>query len=79
MNAMLRITPDDVGKRVSVRSRTHAPPGEPSTTDTIGVLRHWDADAVHIERRDGTRARIPRQDLLAGRVVPDPPPRRPPR
>lgn len=76
---MLRITPEDVGKRVSVRSRTHAPPGEPSATDTIGVLRHWDADTLHIERRDGTRARIPQEDLLAGRVVPDPPPRRPPR
>lgn len=67
---VVRIDPTHVGRRVSVRARTHA---DPPATDTVGVLRAWQDDVVTIERRDGSLARIHVSDLLAGRVVPDPP------
>ncbi|MGH8898903.1 MAG: hypothetical protein ACRDZ4_18250 [Egibacteraceae bacterium] len=66
---VVSISPGDVGKRVTVRSRTHAPPGEPSTTDTVGVLCSWSAGILHIERRDGTVAVIAEVDLLAARAI----------
>lgn len=73
---VVRIGPGDVGRRVSVRARTH---DDPPASDTVGVLRSWEGDALTVERRDGTISRILQADLLAGRVVPDPPgqPRRP--
>jgi N-acetylglutamate synthase len=74
----IRITPADVGERVSVRARITAGPGEPSTTDTLGVLRTWEDGLLRIERRDGTVADIFEQDLLAGRRIPPPPVRRTP-
>lgn len=74
---IVRISPDDVGSRVSVRSRTHAPEGQPSTTDTIGWLRAWRDGGLEIERRDGQVVRIPEADVLAARVVPPPPSPRP--
>lgn len=70
----IRITAADVGRRVSVRARTHR---QPSATDTVGVLRAWQEATLVVERRDGTLARIPEGDLLAARVVPDAPPPRP--
>jgi hypothetical protein len=73
---VVRITPCDVGRRVSVRSRTQAPPGEPSTTDTVGTLREWTATYLLVERRDGTTATVAVGDLLAGKVLAPTPPRR---
>lgn len=75
----MRITPDDVGRRVTVRSRI-ADPGPssgPSATDTLGILRSWSDGRLVIERRDGTRVTLDEAALLAGRTIPDPPPRRP--
>lgn len=72
---VVRITPEDVGSRVSVRTRTHAPEDQPSATDTIGWLRSWHNGELEIERRDGEVVRIPEADLLAGRTVPPPPSR----
>lgn len=73
---VVRITPADVGSRVSVRARIPAGPGEPSSTDTLGHLRSWRDGVLAVERRDGTMAEIREADLLAGRVVPPAPPRR---
>jgi hypothetical protein len=74
---VVRITPADVGQRVSVRARIPAGPGEPSTSDTLGHLRRWEDGILHIERKDGAFAEIAEEDLLAGRVIPPaPPPRR---
>lgn len=72
---VVRVSPSDVGSRVSVRRRTHAPEGQPSATDTVGWLRAWHDGELEIERRDGEVVRIPDADLLAGRVVPPPPSR----
>ena len=73
----VRITPADVGSRVSVRSRIPPEhPGAPSTTDTLGYLLEWTDEALHIRRRDGDVVRVATGDLLAGKVLPGPPPPR---
>lgn len=69
----IRITAADVGRRVSVRARTHS---QPPATDTVGILRAWEDATLVVERRDGSLAHLPERDLLAARVVPDGPPRR---
>ncbi|WP_320782955.1 GNAT family N-acetyltransferase [Streptomyces sp. CRN 30] len=71
----VRITPADVGKRVSVRRLTGdgAPGGK--FTDTVGVLTSWDDGVLVITRRDGT-VRIGESALVAGKVVPSAPVRR---
>ncbi len=73
---VVRITPADVGRRVSVRSRIPFRPGEASTTDSLGYLRQWDGGSLTIEKRDGTMAVIAEADLVAGKVIGDPPQRR---
>lgn len=73
---VVRITPADVGRRVSVRSRLAAGPGEPSTTDSLGYLRRWDAGELTIEKRDGSLTAIRESDLVAAKVIGDPPQRR---
>ncbi len=67
---VVRITPADVGARVSVRARIPAGPGEPTTSDTLGHLRAWESGVLTIERKDGSRAKITEGDLLAARVIP---------
>ncbi|WNI17548.1 GNAT family N-acetyltransferase [Actinacidiphila sp. ITFR-21] len=74
----IRITPDDVGKRVSVRQLTEITDGHPTFTDTVGVLVSWDAEVVSVTRRTGETVRIPRAVLVAGKVVPPAPVRRGP-
>jgi N-acetylglutamate synthase len=74
----VRIGPGDVGRRVSVHSRLPTPPGDPGPllTDTVGLLEGWEGGTLRIRRRDGTVATLATADLVAGRVVPDPPARR---
>ncbi len=71
---VVRITPADVGRRISVRTRLTGE--EPSATDTLGHLRAWEGGVLEVERRDGTRVRLREVDLLAARVVSDQPPLR---
>ncbi|MPZ73340.1 MAG: hypothetical protein GEU74_08935 [Nitriliruptorales bacterium] len=71
---VVRITPADVGRRVSLRSRLHG--AAPSATDTVGYLRSWVDDELLVERKDGATVRIHAADLIAGKVVPDQPPQR---
>ncbi|MET9373400.1 GNAT family N-acetyltransferase [Streptomyces sp. NPDC002992] len=72
----VRITPVDVGKRVSVRYVTDSGvPGE-RFTDTVGVLTSWDAGVLLITRRTGESVRIAESALVAGKVVPAAPARR---
>ena len=65
----IRITPADVGVRVSVRARTHA---DPPMTDAVGWLRSWTEGILAIERRDGSTALVAEADLIAGKVLPPP-------
>lgn len=70
----VRISPEDVGSRVTVRARHHGP--EAAAADVVGVLRGWEDGVLTIERRDGTTRTVAQDDLLAGRVVPAAPGRR---
>jgi N-acetylglutamate synthase len=63
----LRFGPEDIGRRVTVRARAIDDPAR--TTDTVGTLRAWSADAAIIERRDGEEVVIDHDRMLAGRVV----------
>ncbi|MEU6677502.1 GNAT family N-acetyltransferase [Streptomyces sp. NPDC046853] len=72
----VRITPADVGKRVSVRRLNDGSRTGGKFTDTVGVLTSWDDGVVLITRRDGERVRIAENALVAGKVVPAAPARR---
>jgi ribosomal protein S18 acetylase RimI-like enzyme len=72
----VRITPADVGKRVSVRQLAGLTDGRPTFTDTVGVLASWDEGVVQITRRTGESVRIAESALVAGKTVPPAPVRR---
>ncbi|QQM41001.1 GNAT family N-acetyltransferase [Streptomyces liliifuscus] len=72
----VRVTPADVGKRVSVRRLREDPPEGEKFTDTVGVLTSWDDGVLLITRRSGESVRIPESALVAGKVVPTAPARR---
>lgn len=71
----VRITPADIGARVTVRARHHGP--EAAVADHVGVLRSWDDGVLTIERRDGSFRTVAQDELVAGRVVASAPARRP--
>lgn len=70
--------PDDVwrdwlpGIRVVVRYRTH---GDPPLTDALGYLVSLTDSALAIETKRGV-VNITLSDVVAGKPVPPPPPRR---
>ena len=68
----IRISPADVGARVTVRARTNS---DPPLTDAVGWLRSWTGGVLTIERRDGSLAEVAEGDLVAGKVL-GPPPQR---
>ncbi|MFE3825151.1 GNAT family N-acetyltransferase [Streptomyces sp. NPDC059092] len=72
----VRVTPSDVGKRVSVRQLTEDGTGPEKFTDTVGVLTSWDGGVLVITRRTGESVRVPESALVAGKVVPAAPARR---
>jgi hypothetical protein len=78
MRAQLQvhITPADVGKRVTIRSRIPAEPGEPRHSDTLGMLRSWRDGVLTVERRDGTCVELAEEDLAGARTLGPPPTRR---
>jgi N-acetylglutamate synthase len=68
---VVRLTPADVGRRVTVRSRIGGDHGGPRHTDAVGVLESWQAGVLRIRRRDGAVAEVAETALVAGRVIPD--------
>ncbi|MFF8441391.1 GNAT family N-acetyltransferase [Streptomyces californicus] len=72
----VRITPADVGKRVSVRCRTESGGAGAEFTDTVGVLTSWDRGVLSITRKSGEAVRIVESSLVAGKTVPAAPARR---
>ncbi|MGW0750165.1 GNAT family N-acetyltransferase [Streptomyces sp. NPDC002587] len=72
----VRITPADVGKRVSVRRMERGPGGAPGYADAVGVLTSWDRGVLLITRKNGQTVRISESSLVAGKVVPPAPARR---
>lgn len=67
---VIRITPADIGARVSVRARIPAAPGEPTMSDTVGVLEAWADGVLRIRRRDGVLAEVDQRALIAARTIP---------
>ncbi|MCX5011894.1 GNAT family N-acetyltransferase [Streptomyces sp. NBC_00555] len=72
----VRITPADVGKRVSVRRVERGSSGAPAYTDAVGVLTSWDEGVLTITQKNGKSVRIAESSLVAGKVVPPAPARR---
>ncbi|MFG2980520.1 GNAT family N-acetyltransferase [Streptomyces sp. NPDC048258] len=72
----VRITPADVGKRVSVRRVERGRSGAPEYADTVGVLTSWTEGVLWITRKNGQTVRIAESSLVAGKVVPPAPARR---
>ncbi|WP_030850518.1 GNAT family N-acetyltransferase [Streptomyces griseus] len=72
----VRITPADVGKRVSVRCRTESGGAGAEFTDTVGVLTSWDRSVLSITRKSGESVHIVESSLVAGKTVPAAPARR---
>ncbi|MDF3291977.1 GNAT family N-acetyltransferase [Streptomyces silvisoli] len=71
----VRITPSDVGKRVSVRRVAEIVGARPVFTDAVGLLTSWNEGVLIITRRNGEAVHIPERSLVAGKVVPDRPAR----
>ncbi len=72
----VRITPADVGKRVSVRRRSAGGGAGAEFTDTVGVLTSWNDGVVAITPKSGESVHIVESSLVAGKVVPAAPARR---
>ncbi|MEU6499614.1 GNAT family N-acetyltransferase [Streptomyces californicus] len=72
----VRITPADVGKRVSVRCRTESGGAGAEFTDTVGVLTSWNRGVLSITRKSGESVHIVESSLVAGKTVPAAPARR---
>ncbi len=62
------MTPADVGSRVSLR---RVVPG--GVSDVVGDLLSWSDGTLSVRRRDGSVVAVAEADLVAGKVVPDPP------
>ena len=73
---VVRISPADVGKRVSARHLAETGVTGEKFTDTVGVLTSWDDGVLLITRKGGESVRIPESALVAGKVVPSAPARR---
>ncbi len=75
----VRVTADDIGRRVAIRWRPAGPEDSTQMTDVLGILEEADDQFFQVRRsRDGQLVTIPRTRALAGKVVPPaPPPRRP--
>lgn len=70
-----------VGTRVVVRRRIPGetgPSGGPALTDLLGVMESWSTTSTRI-RTDAGVVEVPLSDIVAGKRVPDRPPRRSPR
>jgi N-acetylglutamate synthase len=72
----LRLTPEDVGRRVVVRWRRPTVGGPDEVADVLGELAAMDQATLRVVNRDGVAVVIPLERALAGKVVPPPPARR---
>ncbi|UED84348.1 GNAT family N-acetyltransferase [Streptomyces profundus] len=72
----VRITPADVGKRVSIRTLAEPDGRSGRFTDTLGVLTSWTNGVLYVTQRTGRSVRLSESALVAGKVVPQAPARR---
>lgn len=70
---MIRITPDDVGQRVSLRywlDDAAEGDGGPRHSDVVGTLEAWADGWLEVRRRDGAVTRVDEAALVAGKTIP---------
>ena len=72
---IVRITEQDVGRRVTIRHRIAEPSA--SLTDVVGHLRTWSNGLLVVERHTGEQVEIAEVDMVAAKVVPEKAVRRP--
>lgn len=76
------VTPDHVGRRVTIRHRLVGqtqPSGRPMHTDVVGDLVAADETTFVVRRRSGEEVTVVRADVVATRLLPPALPRRRPR
>lgn len=66
---VVRISPDDVGNRVTVRYRIAREGGGPGMTDVVGTLEWWRDGSLAVRRRDGSLVQVAEQLLVAARTI----------
>ncbi|MER5785477.1 GNAT family N-acetyltransferase [Streptomyces mobaraensis] len=72
----IRISSEDVGKRVSVRALNDRTRSPERFADAVGTLDSWADGVLRITRRDGRTVEVAEDALVAGKVVPAAPARR---
>jgi len=65
---IVRITPADIGQRVTIRHRIDA--GSTTLTDVMGYLRAWSDGRVVVERHNGELVEIAETAMVAAKVIP---------
>lgn len=75
----VRLTEADVGRRVVIRWRRPVAGDGAEIADVLGILEAADAACFTVRKASGEVVSIPRERALAGKTVPQPPPRREPR
>lgn len=74
--ALVRITPGDVGRRVSLRRVVGTTGGRPLYGDVLGHLVSWVDGTLVVRRGDAGLVEVSEPTLVAARVVPEPARRR---
>lgn len=72
MRYALTAGPGDVGRRVVLRRRLP----EGGLGDVLGHVERWTAGLLSVRTRDGRVVEVAESDLVAAKLVPEPPPRR---
>jgi hypothetical protein len=67
----VRITPEDVGRRVVIRWRRPAAGGGDEVADVVGPLEAADERSFSVRNRRGELVVVPRERALAGKVIPE--------
>jgi hypothetical protein len=64
----IRISPNDVGQRVSIRHRIVDE--QASLTDLLGYLRSWGDGLLLVEQESGETRAVLEKDVVAAKVIP---------
>lgn len=68
--AVHRVTPDDVGRRVSIRHLVPTGGGDQQASDVVGRLLGYEGGVLALVDRDGQLALVDEAAIVASRVVP---------
>ncbi len=68
-----RLTPDDVGKRVSIRRWVEDEERGTRPTDVVGRLVQWADDELVVRTREDRLVAVYVSDIVTSRVVPEHP------